>query len=261
MLNRRREQIIVLMGLIALNLGFGVMLSRDWKAYRAGTQWIYARRSFEPEPARTPSRAPVASQNFAVIVDRTIFRPERTNEVPVETVKTPDLPLLYGTMDLGEGMFAMMAPGDQANGLSRPVHLGEEIGGFKLLSIADSQVVVSWGEKRFTVNVWESARKVPRIVDKSAPASRGAASPSASASKAATVAGASSSSAVVVGGGKPGFIGFNAPPGATADTPVGTVIGGKRKVVRGTMFGPTYAWEDVTPANNSAPPQNPPKEK
>ena len=168
MLTRRREQIIVFLGLVALNLGFGVMLSRYWKDYRANTQWIYTRKSIEPETTGGLSQAPVAAQNFAVIVDRTMFRPERTNEVATEKIeKLPELPLLYGTMNLGDGMFAMMAPGEQANGLSKPVHLGEEIGGYKLVSIANSQVVVGWGEKRFTVNVWESARKVPRIVDKS----------------------------------------------------------------------------------------------
>ena len=266
MLTRRREQIIVFLGLVALNLGFGVMLSRYWKDYRANTQWIYTRKSIEPETTGGLSQAPVAAQNFAVIVDRTMFRPERTNEVATEKIeKLPELPLLYGTMNLGDGMFAMMAPGEQANGLSKPVHLGEEIGGYKLVSIANSQVVVGWGEKRFTVNVWESARKVPRIVDKSGPPSRSAESSPPTGARSVTTATSSSASTapVVVGGSKQktGFVGFNAPSGASADAPVGTVIGGKRKVQYMTLYGPSYRWENVEAPKDTTPQQNPPKEK
>lgn len=262
MLTRRREQIIVLLGLMALNLGFGEMLSRYWKEYHANTQWIYAQRSIELAGAGGPQRTPVTAQSFADIVDRTIFRPERTNEASAETDKMPALPLLYGTMDLGEGAFALMAPGNQAYALSRPVHLGEEIGGYKLVSIADSQAVVERGEKQFTVNVWESARKVPRTVETPAPQPR-AADSSASTPRTIVTAGGSGSTAQAAAGGgqqKTGFVGFNAPAGASPDAPVGTVIGGKRKVMHMTLFGPQYRWEDVEPPKDTTLPQNPPKE-
>ena len=263
MLARRREQIIVLLGLLALNVGFGWLLSRDWEDYRARTQWIHARRSAEPGQVGEPLRAPSTAQNFADIVDHTIFRPERAKEASVasDAVKLPELPLLYGSMDLAEGKFALMAPGDQANAPSRPVRVGEKIGGYNLVSIRDSQVDLEWGEKRFTVDVWESARRVPRVVEKSAPPPRPA--DSSSMVKTTVTTGASSSAAPVAVGGaqaKTGFVGFHAPADATADAPVGTVIAGKRKVMHMTLFGPTYTWEDVEPPQNTSPQNNPPKE-
>ncbi len=267
MLTRRREQFIALLGLIALNLGFGWVLSHRWKDYRSRTAWVYAQASAAPRQAGgdRPQRMSVAAQNFADIVSRTIFRPDRTNEPSAESAKPPELPLLYGTMNLGDGKFAMMAPGDQPNGLSKPVHPGEEIGGFKLVSLADSQVVVGWGEKQFTVSVWESARKVPRIVEKSAPPARSAESSAPNAgSRTATTAAPAAGAPVVVGGSQPktGFAGFNAPPGAPPDAPVGTVIAGKRKVARPNFIGQTtYWWEDVEQPKAATQEQNPPKEK
>lgn len=265
MLARRREQIIVLVGLLGLNLGLAWSLERYWKDYRSRTQWVYAQSA--PVTSTSPSklsRAPAAAQSFAEIVNRTIFRPERTNEAPSESAKAPELPLLYGTMNLGDGLFAMMAPGDQPTALSRPVRPGEEIGGYRLVSIADSQVGLSWGEKQFTVSVWESARKIPRIVEKPAPTVRPAQSPAARApSGQGTTGGSAASRSVVVGSGKTsgGFAGFNAPPAAPPDAPVGAVVGGKRKVMRMSMMGPTYWWEDAE--QPKAPPEamNPKKEK
>jgi len=260
-LTRRRERIIVFVGLLTLNLGFGWMLSRYRKDYRSRTQWLYAQRTIGPVTEARTLGTSAAAQSFTEIVNRTIFRPERTNEPPAETVKIPELPLLYGTMNLGDGVFAMMAAGDQANALSKPVHPGEEVGGFKLVSIGDSQVVVAWGEKQFTVNVWESARKLPGIVDKPAPTGPSTQSTSGGVSR-VTSSGGSPAPAVVAGStrAKTGFPGFNAPPGASADAPAGTIMGGKRKIVVQTPFGPTVRWDDVEPGKDSAQ-QNPPKEK
>jgi len=263
MLTRGRERILVLVGLVALNLGFGWILSHYRKDYRSRTQWIYAQTPTQPAAPEGAPRTPVTAQTFADIVNRTIFSPSRTNQAPVESVKPPELPLLYGTMNLGDGMFAMMAPANQTNGLSKPVHPGEEIGGYKLVSIGDSQVVVAWEEKQFTVNVWESARKVPRIVEKPAPTAPSTqpapASSSTGTASHVTTAGASSGAARELDEYKKKFTpaGFNAPPGAPVDAPAGTVLGGKRKVVRQTMFGPSVFWEDVEQPKNPPGPENP----
>lgn len=267
MLTRRREKIIVLLGLVALNLGFGWILSHCWKDYQARTQWIYAQTSTEAGAPGAEQRISGTAQSFADIVNRTIFRPERTNELPAESVKMPELPLLYGTMNLGDGTFAMMAPADQTNGLSKPVHPGEEVGGFKLISIGDSQVVVGWNEKQFTVNVWESARKLPRIVEKPAPTApstppAAARSSASAASRVTTVAPATDSSDMTAAARKRWSpAGLDAPPGAPVDAPAGTVLGGKRKVVARTPFGTNIYWEAVEQAPKAAGAQSPPKEK
>ena len=53
---------------------------------------------------------------------------------------------------------------------SKRVLPGEEIGGYKLDSIGVSNVVIEWQEKKFTLDISESARHVPGIVERSASA-------------------------------------------------------------------------------------------
>lgn len=265
MLARRKEQIIVLGGLLALNLGLGWSLHRYGQDYRSRSRWIYAQVS--AGTATTPSglpRASAAAQSFAEIVNRTIFRPERANEPATESAKTPELPILYGTMNLGNGLFAVMTPGDRASGPSKQVLQGEEIGGYKLVSIADSQVVVAWGEKEFTINVWESARRVPRVVEKSAPVRPAAAEAQGPATGAGrvTMVGPAAMRGNEEEKKKHTPAGYNAPPGAPVDAPAGTVFGGRRKIVNKTMFGTdTVWWEDVDKSKESTGKETEKKEK
>jgi hypothetical protein len=264
MFSRRREQIIALLGLVIVNAALGRYLYRQWKDYKSRTQWIYRGVTAEEgSPPSTPKDRIVVAQTFAEIVDHNLFRPDRTNVSAPADAKMPELPILYGTMNLGNDMFALMTPGDHPTDLSKQVFPGQDIGGYKLVSIGGSQVVVEWGEKQFTINVWESARRLPRVVDKPAPAR-----PTAMASHEATAASGrvttvapDSGDAGAGGKGKSkGFAGFGAPPGATPDTPVGTVIDGKRKIIRQTMFGPSVWWEDVQPDKTQAGQRNDKKE-
>ena len=144
---------------------------------------------------------------------------------------------------------------------SKKVVPGEEIGGYKLVSIANSQVVVEWGEKKFTIDVSESARRVPRIIDRtaSAKAERPASAPpvttaGASAPRVTSVAPTASTAS-----NKPAS-GYN-PPGADPDAPVGTVVAGRRKVVVPTPFGPQIEWQPVEQAGAPTPNQNSKKEQ
>jgi len=43
------------------------------------------------------------------------------------------------------------------------------------------------------------------------------------------------------------------PPGASPDTPPGTVVGGKRKVLLPTPFGTLVQWQDVGASGSQAP--------
>lgn len=254
MLGRWREQMIVLLGLVSLNLGLGWTLRGYWKDYRARTAWIYAQRApVMPSAPSELSGATVRAQSFAGIVARTIFRPDRGSEGATETAKVPELPILYGTMNLGKGRFALMTPGDQASGPSKQVFTGDEVGGYKLVSIGDSQVIVAWGEKQSTINVWESARRIPRIIEKTAPTTRPTEAPtSAGSTGRVTTVAPPSTQAAATESERRKFTpaGYNAPPGAPVDAAAGTVFGGKRKVVRPTPFGNQVWWEDVEPTKN-----------
>lgn len=266
MLTRRREQIILLAGLLVLNAILGGYLYRLWRGYRSRTQWIYS--GTVPGPAASASPAPAAPppQSFAEIVNRNLFTPERASQSPDQQVKRPDLPLFYGAMNLGDGWFALMALADQPSAVSKRVLPGEEIGSYKLVSIAGSQVVVEWGEKTFTLDVWESSRRVPRVVERMerTPTARTAAPPPTSTGpgRVTTVAPAAAPSSVFEAERRKfSPAGYNAPPGATVDAPAGTVVGGKRKVVNRTPFGDQVFWVDAQPSASATGKENEKKEK
>jgi len=264
MLAKRREHIVAIVALSVLNIVLGWYLEQLRKDYRNRTRWIYAGPAASTTSASTRGPAPTAGiQDWSEIVNRNLFTPERSNKPPEEKqAKAPELPLLFGTMNLGSGWFALMVPGDQTSAASKKVLPGEEIGGYKLVSIANSQVVVEWGEKKFTIDVSESARRVPRVIDRtaSARADRGVAAASV------TSAGVSSARLTSVGptsasseGRKPAV--NYTPPGADPDAPAGTIVAGRRKVVVPTPFGPQVQWEEVGQPGTSAPTQNPKKEQ
>jgi hypothetical protein len=254
MLSRRREQFIVFLGLVAVNAALGRYLYRQGRDYQGRTQWIYGGVA-QAEGSALPTRQArnVEAQSFAEIVNRSLFRQDRGNESPTESAKVPELPFLYGTMNLGNGSFALMAAGDQPTGLSKRVFPGEEIGGYKLVSIAGSQVVVEWGEKKVTIDVSESARRVPRVIEKTqntvATSPPVASSSAGSGSQVTTVTPSSRSRTDARKTSGPA--GYNAPPGAPVDAPAGTIIGGKRKVVQRLFGMEKVYWEDVQNTNET----------
>ncbi len=253
MFSRRREQFVVFLVLIGVNTALGWYLYGQGRNYQGRIQWIYGGvAQAEASWPSTRQARNMEAQSFAEIVNRSLFRPDRTNESPTESAKMPELPFLYGTMNLGNGNFALMAPGDQPTGLSKRVLPGEEIGGYKLVSIAGSQVVVEWGEKKINIDVSESARRVPRIIEKTAPVTRSAETraPTASTGRVTTVGPSPVSSSISEDRKKYTPAGYNAPPGAPVDAPAGTVIGGRRKVVRPTPFGNQVWWEDIEQPKN-----------
>jgi hypothetical protein len=176
------------------------------------------------------------------IVERNVFSPLRGSPPPQppEAANAPKLPILFGTMDLGSGRFALMAPGDQASPVSKRVLPGEEIGGYKLVSIGTSDVLLEWQEKKITLDISESARPVPGMVEKTAAPGLHPAPMS--------ITGSTASSGTTVA---PLIVGPTAPaarssmPGGFPDVPIGTVVGGKRKVVVQTPFGPAEQWQEV----------------
>ena len=262
MLTGRREQIALLLCLVAVNVGLGWHLGRLWRDYRGRTRWIYGAAASEaPAAVATASVQPALSQSFGDIVDRNLFSPQRTSQPPqaAQEVKAPDLPLLYGSMNLGAGWFALMAPGGESLPVPKRVVPGDEIGGYKLVSIAVSQVVLSWQGRQVTLDVSESARRIPRIVERAAAPEGGAGRPQPGPAAAAAGRGPVVS---VAGGAEKEHINEPwSPPGATPDTPEGTVINGRRKVVVDTPFGKQIEWQLVNPSEPQAPKQNEPQNR
>jgi len=249
MLSRRRGPILILVGLISLNILLSWFLERLWKDYRSRTQWLHTGASAEPLPtlAAGPSRAG-PPQSFVEIVDRNVFSPLRGSAPaqPQEEAKAPKPPILFGTMNLGDGWFALMAPGDQPSPASKRVLPGEEIGGNKLVSIGTSNVVMEWQEKRITVDVFESARRPPGMIEKTAAPSARSTPVTTSGNVSAPTASSRTGGAAVDSAARPAALLY-------PDAPVGAVINGKRKTLLQTPFGKVVVWQDVGQANSEAP--------
>jgi hypothetical protein len=253
LLGRRREQILIISGLIGLNILLGWSLGRLWKDHRSRTQWLYAGASSHPAATLTAGPKQAGQpQSFVEIVDRNLFSPLRGSQPPQppqEEAKAPKLPLLFGTMNLGNGKFALMAPGDQSSAGSKRVLPGEDIGGYKLVSISTSNVVLEWQEKKITLDISESAHRSRGSVERTvnarvAPVSRPAAAPNPGTAATPGSARGPSRPPPVLG-----------PPGAPPDAPLGTVIDGRRKVLVPSPFGALVQWQDATQPVPQAPQQ------
>jgi hypothetical protein len=255
MLARRREQILTIVGLIGLNMLLGWFLARLWKDYRSRAQWLYAAAPAQPPatPAASTNQAGLP-QSFVEIVDRNVFSPLRGSPPPhpLEEAKPPTPPVLFGTMNLGNGWFALMAPGDEPSPVSKRVLPGEEIGGYKLISIGISNVVLEWQDKKITMDISESARRVPGNVEKTGGASVRSAPVSTAGSSAATPV---RSISPVSAAGPPPSVRQITPPGVSPDAPLGTVVGGRRKVLVQTPFGTMVQWQEVGQPGSQAPQQ------
>ena len=250
MLARRREQILIIVGLIGLNILLGWFTGRLWNDYRSRTQWLYTGALAQPlaAPAASPNQTG-QPQSFVEIVDRSVFSPLRGSRPPQpqEEAKPPKPPLLFGTMNLGNGWFALMAPGDPPSPVSKRVLPGEEIGGYKLVSIGTSNVVLGWQEKKITLDISESAGRVRGIGEKTASARL------APVSRAGTAPNQVTTVAPVSGRGPSPPAPGSGTPGASPDAPLGTVVGGRRKVLVPTPFGPMVQWREVGQPGSEAP--------
>jgi hypothetical protein len=253
MLGRKRELIFIVSGLIAVNVLLCWLLVGRWKEYRHSIQWLS--RGVAPQRAlasATGSKQTGQPSSFVEIVDRNVFSPLR-GSAPAqaqEEAKAPRLPVLFGTMNLGSGRFALMSPGDQSPPLSKRVLPGEEIGGFKLVSIGTSNVVVEWQNKRTRLEITAPAPvpRTPGVIERTANVRTGAgATPSSAPGAAAVVVPETRLRASATG--------RTGQPGAPPDVPVGTVVGGKRKVLVPSPFGPVVQWEDVNATGSQTPPQ------
>jgi hypothetical protein len=251
MFGRRRELIFTIGGLIALNVLLCWLLVGRWKEYRSSIQWLSRGVATQHAPASAAGlNRPAQPPSFANIVDRDVFSPLR-GSAPAQAqadVKVPRPPVLFGTMDLGSGRFALMSPGDQSPPLSKRVLPGGEIGGYKLVSIGTSNVVVEWQDKRITLEIAPPAPRVPGTIERT---------PNVRTGPATAAAGAPGAAPVVVPNTGLGASATarSGQPGSPPDVPVGTVVGGKRKILVPTPFGPVVQWEDVNPAGSQTPQQ------
>lgn len=249
MVVRRREQVVLLTALVLLNAVLVWQAYRLWRNFAKRTQWVYASVTPTPQPESgvVPSHLPLEG-NFAEVIERNPFDPERGRVQVAEPARQPDPPYLYGTMNLGSRPLALMAAADSAGGGRwKRVFEGDEIGGYRVVSIAGSQVVLEWEGKRLVLDASDIATRPSARHDAGATApALPAAAPTMGTgrpSPVTTVAPTATRGGEAQSRFSPG--GFNAPPGAPVGAPHGTVFGGKRKVVEPTPFGTREYWVEV----------------
>jgi hypothetical protein len=196
--------------------------------------------SAPPDPVRRSQR--ISANN---VVAKNLFTPTRNNESEQEARPAGDtrLPIVFGTMKLGDAYEALMAEAGQAqNRRTRRVKAGEQVGAFTVVEIRDEAVVVERGGERATIDVYESANSVARSESRSAPVAASApvvetagASPGGAAAAPAATPQASSTTAPTL---------QTAPPGVDPWLKI-TVEGNRRRYERTTPFGPQVWYEEI----------------
>jgi hypothetical protein len=235
-------------------VNIALLVAAVWLAAGTRSEWRgnhgrYAQFA-APVPAVTPAAALPAGGNpaasYAEVVDGNLFSPDRNNSQPsLQKKAAPPLPVVVGTMNLGSGKVALMA--DQkmaAERTFRRVKEGDEIGGYRVVEIADHKVVLEFGGEKSSVDVYESAASVadttayapptpsagPQVISAAPPVV--AAAPAA-ASPAGTSAAASAKQGMVL------------PQDPNDPFKTCVVEGNRIKCTRKTPFGPQIWYEQL----------------
>ena len=246
------------LALLALLVAGGFEFNR--RLDQANSRYEILQRFDEPKEAppfpspQTPAR--VRQADYLPIVDRMLFYEDRNAIVEVEApdekvVVRPDLPVLSGVMNLGEGPIVLMA--DTAKDIPRPVAVGEKVGDYTFLGLAGDKLKLAWQGEEIEVSqdslVGEPESGGPAAArsaggDSSSTAARRAATSRRRATRAETKA-QPADTRKEIGGRfsigteiRPGV--FRADPRDTS--PAGTEFEGYRKVVNPTPFGNQSWW-------------------
>jgi hypothetical protein len=204
-------------------------------------------------PAPKPDAPPAA--RYADVATKDLFAKDRNPVVIVDPPKIekpkemPPLPVVFGVLALPGGTRAIMA--ERKNEPSLPVHQGDTIGEFTIVSLDPQNVTFGWDGK-------EISRKIDDLIDRSGPASNAAAA-------AANVQAAAppqvnsqpqqfqpQSSPVQTGNVQPGAGAIGIEIGAPGhseracspgdSSPAGTVVDGYKKTTAASPFGIICRW-------------------
>ena len=106
------------------------------------------------ELAIEPLAQPPQAAEFSQVAMRMLFAQDRNpniveeKKVAPEPKKMPELPVLHGVMNLGDGLIAMMSTGNSDHQGSYKV--GDTIGEFEIVTIATDRITFKWDGKEVT---------------------------------------------------------------------------------------------------------------
>lgn len=167
------RQRIVLHGVLAV--------AAIWLAWRLVAEWGRANLRYEAlaqakaqtSAALLPSLSRSPLPPIQEIVAQNLFSPDRNNivEQKEQAAPTAEVPVVFGTMKLGEAYEALLAEGGASAGRGfRRVKQGEQFGGYTVVEIQDEKVVLEFAGQKTTVDVYRSANSVPRAQAPATPA-------------------------------------------------------------------------------------------
>jgi len=205
------------------------------------------------EARAVASGATPAPAGYTDVVTQNLFSSDRNNEQPASKAQKkppPPVPVVIGTVSLASGLVALMADREQAaRGTFRRVKVGDEIGGYRVVQIAEHKVVIEFEGQKTTIDVYESAELVR--------AAAGVAQPAPSAAESAPQVVTAVSTGVAAESAGPQAV-ANAPASEAAkpgtSIPTGdpyytiTIEGNRRKHTRITPFGNQVWYDEIKPA-------------
>lgn len=138
---------VVLVGLIALEAGFGARLGMSTAA-------APPRRATPPEASLLPPLAPVIpEQAYAQITERPLFTPTRRPAPPEAVIGKPAFNrgqfVLQGVIVVGEGRTALLR--EVTSGRIHRVERGKDVNGIKVEKIEATEVTLTLGGEKETV--------------------------------------------------------------------------------------------------------------
>ena len=241
---RRRQLLLWHTGLVVAALLLGWRLAAEW---RHTNQLRYA-ASVPPSSASIAPLAPgVANQSLVFpgeIVAKNLFSPDRTSELaqpPAQQRPVSPLPVVFGTMKLGQHYEALMAESEPGGSRAfRRMKKGERLGDYTVVEIRENQVEVEYQGQRSTLDVYQSANSVPRRQAAAAPAAR----------PVVESAGSAPSQPSPSAQQPPRSVPPTIPTGSSAATQPDpytriTIEGNRRKVERQTPFGTQVWYEEI----------------
>jgi hypothetical protein len=233
-LNRRLWVLNVVLAAVAVYAG--VQLRKEWRAAKARDAAVL-KTSPKPTAAppydRLPGETPVTAAHYADVAQKDLFDPSRNPTVIVEPPAPPPpkpmppLPVYHGLLNLGTGPMAVLSTAKDAP--HQAVHIGENIGQFKLLDVNSEEMALEWDGKTIYKRVDEltapAAPVEPAPVAQAAPAAPSTPPPPQKS-----------------GPGEMTQFGFKT-CAVNDGNAEGAVVEGYKKVMHSTPFGQSCTWD------------------
>ncbi len=152
-----KKELVVINGFLVVGLAGAVFQFYDgWRAFQVSHDVEAVQYDGEvfAAPLVGATEGDDSGSDWRVVAEQNPFSFDRTATAiaaPEVPVATGPLPLLLGTLSLGDGPQAFLAPGENGGSDSLPFGIGEVIDGWEVAEIDAKSVVVESGGVRQTI--------------------------------------------------------------------------------------------------------------